>query len=219
MENAIKQTVVRFIEFVRLETWLSSDQKLSAFSTETLEKVLILAGFNPGQITIGKLLGNFMDQDGPTGEHFTINNVCPVKVVGAENKDDYLATGWLDSLVGLVVRRVKQHCPQDLLIEEVAEKIRQNQPLQPITLTSQGDQLIEATQTPPVLPSGYFVRHRRDTDSIFESPVGLHRYCNGWVDRHRATLRHDTLVCRACGLRVYIPIETETFGDLRQVLP
>lgn len=219
MENAIKQTVVRFVEFVRLETWLSSDQKLSAFGTETLEKVLILAGFNPGQITIGKLLGNFMDQDGPTGEHFTINSICPFKIVRADNKDDYLATGWLNSLVDLVVRRAKQHYPQDLLIEEVAEKIRQSQPLQPITLTPQGDQLVEITLSPPALSNDCFVRHRRDTDSVSESPVGLHRHCNGFIDRHRATPQYDTLVCRACGLRVYIPTEAQTFGDLRQTLP
>lgn len=205
----------QFVVFIQTK----NIQNLDGDDLFFLQSLLETAGFDLKEIVVGRLEGNYLDNDGPTGERFAINTLCPVKVIATNGNDYYLATGWLDSLVRFVMNNAKEDMPREELVEAVAEKIEQSQPLQPIIMTTKGDQLVECIPILPALSNDYLVQHKRDEDSASGSPVGLHRYCNGWVDRHRATLGHDTLVCRACGLRVYIPVEAKTFGDLRQALP
>lgn len=203
-----------FVTFIQTK----NIQDLGSDDLVFLQSLLETAGFDLKEVVAGRLERNYLDNDGPTGERFAINTMSPVKVV-ATNGDDYcLATGWLDSLVRFVMNNAKEGMPQEELVKAVAEKIRQSRPLQPITLTAMGDQLVECIPMLPALSTNYFVTHKRDEDLVSGSAVGLHRYCNGFVDRHRATPQYDTLVCRACKLRVYIPTEAETFGDLRQAL-
>lgn len=46
--------------------------------------------------------------------------------------------------------------------------------------------------------------------------VGVHAVCRGFVDIHQTTLTHQALVCRRCKLRVVVPREVRTLGDLRR---
>ncbi|OGI16355.1 MAG: hypothetical protein A2Z52_01790 [Candidatus Moranbacteria bacterium RBG_19FT_COMBO_42_6] len=63
----------------------------------------------------------------------------------------------------------------------------------------------------------YFVNHARDEHNL-ESTVGLHEYCNGWMDRQRSTKTHDIIVCRKCHLRIPFPKEIKTYGEFRQAM-
>jgi hypothetical protein len=62
---------------------------------------------------------------------------------------------------------------------------------------------------------GYFDGHTKDEDKI-GSTVGVHTYCNGFVDMKRTSLTHNVLYCRSCSLRVVFPIEIKTYGELRE---
>lgn len=79
-----------------------------------------------------------------------------------------------------------------------------SQSFEPIRITEDGDLLEEYPQTP----------HPVDDQELGSCP-GIHRHCEGWIDRHHATDHYDTLVCRRCYLRVIIPREAKTYGDLR----
>jgi hypothetical protein len=213
-----KQTDVatRFIELaLKHECW-SEIKGLPASEIQILFDTVSAAGFNPKKVMPGKLVGNYLDQDGSrTGETYPINDFCPFKVL-REDGDDYLATGWLDRALRhalYVSERQKEN--REEAIKEVAKTIEQSIPLEMIQLTPEGDLLREY---PPDVNtfSGFFVKHTRDTDKL-NSCVGVHEFCNGWMDRGRATRTHDAIVCRSCHLRVLFPRGVKTYGDLRTV--
>ncbi len=93
------ETVVfasRFIDLV-LRFKPSEGIDLSPEDILTLLKIVEVAGFKPKSLILGKLKGNYLDQDGSaTGETYPINSICPLKVVDEKNEDNYFATGWLD---------------------------------------------------------------------------------------------------------------------------
>lgn len=207
----------RFVDLVFTQkTW----DKPGAFSedkTRILFDIVSAAGFSPGKVIPGKLYGNWRDQDGPTRETYPINSLCPFKVVSREEKDDYLATGWLDCALRLVVYGSRENKSREALVKAVAAEIERSIPLTPVPLTPGGDLLCE--YPPRALAFGfvYFVEHTRDTGELGYC-VGVHAYCNGWMDRHRATATHDAISCRSCHLRVLFPKEVKTYGDLRKAL-
>jgi len=43
--------------------------------------------------------------------------------------------------------------------------------------------------------------------------VMIHEVCFGFVDFKKTSKTHNILRCRACGLRVVLPIEVTTFGE------
>lgn len=169
--------------------------------------IVSAAGFEPSRVIPGKLRGNYLDQDGSrTGETYPINSFCPYKVVSREDTDHYTATGWLDCTLQLARRGTARQ----QLIQAIQDEIERSVPLKPIQLTPEGDMLREY----PPSDSG---NHTRD-DRELSNCVGVHDYCNGWVDRNRATKTHDALSCRRCRLRVLFPQEIKTYGELRQAL-
>ncbi len=103
---------------------------------------------------------------------------------------------------------------REKLIKVMIAEIERSVPLTPIQLTPEGDLLRE-------YPSGMVAfgsaNHTRD-DSNLSSCVGVHEFCNGWMDRKRVTKTHDAIVCRRCCLRVLFPKEAKTYGDLRQAI-
>jgi len=137
-----------------------------------------------------------------TGEMYTVNDFCPFQVVSEGGYGHHTATYHLNDTLRSVVLGVKrERKDREQLIREIGLEIEHNTPLEPIKLTPEGDMLGE-----------YPGSHARDTSQIGSS---VHRYCNGWVDRRRATKEHDVLFCRVCCLRIYIPREIITYGDLR----
>lgn len=213
-----KNIVVSFVELVlKYEQW-KKVKKLSNDEVQVLFETVSAAGFEPKKIVLGKLKGDYHDQDGRTGETYPINKLCPYKVISQEGSDYYFATGWLDCAFCRVVfgasRKGEDH---QKLIEAICVEIKRSVPFQPIQLTPEGDLLQEYPRQP--LSSGleYFVDHARDNHEL-TSCVGVHKYCGGCVYRHRATNIDDALVCRACHLRVLFPKKVKTYGELRQAL-
>ena len=48
--------------------------------------------------------------------------------------------------------------------------------------------------------------------------IGVHGTCSGWVDIKQVSKTHQAILCRSCNLRVVIPKEIKTYGQLRQYL-
>ncbi len=191
-------------------------KELPASDVQVLFETISAAGFSPKAVVPGKLKGRYLEQDGTrTGETYPINSLCPFKVINEEGDNNYCATGWLNHILSHVVSgRAEDDKSRKRLIGEIRSEIKRSVPLEPIQLTPEGDMLKEY---PPSTGSNYFVDHTRDRHEL-SSCVGLHVYCNGWIDRIRAAKTHDAIVCRNCHLRVLFPKEVKTYGELRQAL-
>jgi len=156
-------------------------------------------------------MGDYLEQDGSrTGEKFSINSLCPFKATyGEGDQNHFPATKWLDCAVQEVTSQATE---QDDLITAIAVEIERSVPLEPVKLTAEGDLLREYPS-----PHSGFIDHTRD-DGELSSCVGLHKRCNGWVDRRDATETHDALSCRSCNMRVLFPKSVKTYGELREAL-
>lgn len=175
--------------------------------------VVCAAGFEPLKIVPGIAYGNCYEEGEFTGT-YPLNKSCPYKVVSQEGDDHGVATSWLDSVVqlasgALASRRTPTDPSKPKLIESVRLEIERSVPMKPIQLTVDGDMMREY---PPS-----HREHTRDTH-VLGSCIGVHDYCNGFMDRHRATKTHDSVSCRACHLRVLFPKEVKTYGELRAAL-
>ncbi len=209
----------RFVDLaLKHERW-DEVKTLPANEVQVLFDTMVAAGFDPKKVVSGKLVGHYRDQDGSsTGETYSINSVCPFKVVSQEDDDYYFATGWLDCVLRRVVYgSIRQKEDRKKLIEAVTKEIERSVPLTPVQLTPEGDLLREYPPSTLAFGLEYFVNHTRD-DRELSSCVGVHEYCNGWMDRMQATKTHDAIVCRRCHLRVLFSKEVKTYGDLRQAL-
>ena len=197
-----------FVDLALKHDW-GKVKELPTDEIQTLFATVSAAGFEPTKVVLGKLVGHYRDQDGSsTGETYPINSSCPYKVVSRDGNDHYHATGWLDRALYFARRGTDRQ----ERIKAIQHEIERSIPLKPIQLTAEGDLLREYP------PSGdYFVDHTRD-DCELSSCVGVHDYCNSWMDRARATKTHDAIVCRGCHLRVLFPKEIKTYGQLREVL-
>lgn len=212
MQSKIAEVATRFVDFV-LENMQGDEIK--AFpegAAQIFFSIASEAGFEPKKVVPGKV----SDERGG----LSVNEVCPFIVVDKEDKPHYFATGWLDC----AVRRVaygssRQGEGRVKLIEAIFIEIERSIPLAPIWLTPEGDLLRENPPTPLFSGLGYFVKHMRD-DCEFDSyaTAGIHKFCDGRIDRCRATEKNDVLICRACYLRVLFPREVKTYGQLRQAL-
>ncbi len=58
----------------------------------------------------------------------------------------------------------------------------------------------------------------RGDDAVLSGRVGVHRTCAGFIDILSVSKTHKALLCQKCGLRVVVPKEVETYGDLRKHL-
>jgi len=73
--------------------------------------------------------------------------------------------------------------------------------MEPIILTEYGETL----ESYPGLKNG-------DEGNLSTS---IHSVCGGWVDVEPVSETHRVILCRRCRLRVVIPNEVTTFGELR----
>lgn len=201
-------------QFVELVLKYDKKEWQTTFALPTQEmtilfSVVLAAGFEANEVIVGKLVGHYHEQDGgPTGETYPINSVCPFKVMSEGGENHYKATGWLDRALQRVLKADSRE-NREQLIEEIASRIEQSIPLTPIPLTFEGDLLHEY----PSDGDG----HTRDGNNL-GSCAGIHKYCDGWVDRRKTTKNFDCLVCRSCHLRVLFPKEVKTYGELREAL-
>ena len=75
--------------------------------------------------------------------------------------------------------------------------------MQPIQLTKFGETLIN-----------YPGSESNDQSELY-CCIGIHEEC-GWMDIHKISKTHVALTCRNCGLRVVIPKDIKTYGQLRE---
>ena len=177
--------------------------------TAFVQRLLVEAGFDVKSVVRGKLVGNYLDDDGSkTGETFPINALCPFKAVGFESGEDYRATIWLDCLCWVPRGNYLGTPTRMEAIQKVSAEIERSVPLVPVQLTPEGDLLKEYPR------DGGFVDHSRDSNKV-SLCVGVHAFCHGWMDRNRATASNDSITCRCCGLRVLFPKKIKTYGELR----
>ena len=222
MPNETVPVAEQFVDLaLRYRQW-DLVKELPAEEMQVLEAIVTAAGFDPKAVVSGKLKGHYRDQDGDSTGTFPINGLCPFKVVGPKGGDYYFATGWLDcALRRVVYGEIRKNESREQLIEIIAAEIERSVPLLPIQLTPEGDMLCECSPL-KVEFSGldYFVEHKRDDKNLpgSYSPSGVHMHCSGYMERHEATATHDAIVCRKCHLRVLLPKEVKTYGELRQVL-
>jgi len=46
--------------------------------------------------------------------------------------------------------------------------------------------------------------------------IGNHGICTDFIDLKSVSTTHNVILCRSCKLRIVIPKEIETYGDLRR---
>lgn len=202
--------VAKFVDLVLSKNWKEINE-LSEEETETILRVLSDAGFEVDTLVYGNLKGYYRDQDGSALDSYPINTLCPFIVKDQERKRSYSATQWLDCILQKIVTVERNRTNRDTIRKLIQKEIERSVPMKPIQLTAEGDFLCEYP------PNGCLAEHTRDNDKL-PSCVGVHKICNGWVDRRRTTETHDVLVCRQCHLRVLIPKEIQTYGELRRTL-
>lgn len=176
-----------------------------------LREVLAVAGFEfAGIISGGFILRN-------------IQNPCFLVVDSEGNKID-IATGWLNQfsifVVDLIRNGGKQFETKASIIGEICKKIEKSIPFAPIQITIDGDHLVEYLLVPVMEGfNHYFAEHSRDGDEVTGGrAIGVHQYCDGYIDIKPATADKNALICRSCFLRVLIPIGLKTYGEIRRDL-
>lgn len=195
-----------FVDLARKYDW-GKIKEIPDVEVQILLATVSAAGFQPTKIVPGKLVGYYSQNGSDMSGKYAINGYCPYRVISRDGTDHHHATGWLDKAIYLARGSDRQEC-----IEAIQYEIERSVPLKPIRLTVEGDMLREY---PP--SSDYFVNHTRDNREL-SSCVGVHDYCNGWMERILATQTHDAILCRACHLRVLFPKEVTSYGQLREYM-
>ena len=207
----MSDTIEAFVDIVyaRKEDWdRKQSPRMSPKEITVLLAIVVAAGWEVKGVAPGWLRGNYRDQDGSTtGETYPINLYCPYKTMDEDGHDSYAATTWLDHAVTMVSKEPSN----ETAIKWLESEVCRSRPLDPVQITKDGDFLREYP------PREACDDHMRDGDSL-STCVGVHAYCNSWVDRRQATKRMDAIVCRGCYLRVLFPIEIRTYGELRAFL-
>lgn len=201
-------------KFVSLVFSFLPRRKKSEFEKEwvtVLLETVTAAGFDSKEMVLGKLHS--------TDNRYLLNETCPYKVVSQDGEDYRFATGWLDQLFRFASARIRNEEDRDQLAQEIAAEIERSVPFKPIRLTAEGDLLREHQPVCQFLGSGYFVDHKRDETKLSETgSVGHHGFCGGSIERRQTSERYDALFCRTCYLRVTIPHEIQTYGELRKYI-
>lgn len=134
-----------------------------------------------------------------------------VAMAGEEMEFD--ATDWLESFWKAMLQRREQLDDKDLVLldRDTTKWIEQSRQLCPIIITEYGETLCESPDSRG-LHSIYSI-HAHDPDELRSC---VHDICGGRIELHPASMTHRAIVCSRCGLRIVVPNEIETFGDLRR---
>lgn len=212
---SINDVATRFVDLVRKYRWVEVEN-LPADEVKVLYDTVSVAGFNLKEVVLGRVTGRIRDQDREIVGTFKVNPLCPFKVIDDKDRDHDFATGWLNCLLERVVFD-QERLDGLQLIETTVKEIERSVPMKPIRLTGDGDYLCESSpQSLPSSTSIYLVDHKRDEDHL-GSCVGVHKRCEGFMERKPSTAS-DVIRCLNCGLRVVIPMEVQTYGELRRAL-
>lgn len=212
----VMEVVNEFVCLVKkYEDWRHKNT-LTREEVDILLRTVRCAGFEPQKVICGQIKEFLREQDGSKYDPYPINDHCAYKVIGANGKDDLLATGWLDDLSRLVT----ENADADIL-SRVAQEILNSIPLKPIILTDRGERLLEKPSSKPSsIWDGfyqYFLQHTRNKDS-FTDPIGIHQFCKGEVSLRQVAKGYNALFCPKCGMRILLPTEIKTYGELRKFL-
>ncbi len=210
MEN-VSELAKRFVELAKRYEEQKEVPPLSEEELALVYEVACAAGFECKGVVLGRVMV-YVESRGM----FPLNGRCPAKFLNEEGGDHQAATCWLNQLWKLA--EVPRLFPSNddrtaQLVEKVHKEILRSVPLAPIWLTNRGDMLLEY----PPSGLGFFVDHTKEGAELGIT-VGVHQHCNGFMERIRATVKEDVLRCRRCSLRVYLPRDIETYGELREYL-
>lgn len=211
----VKELAAWFVEFAKRH---AKRDESTAFADEVLKKMFDLveaAGFEARAVTVEALMVPVYDwQDRDYVGKRPLNDACPFAVVDEEGGHHEVATSWLNQLWKLA-NPIEFYHKKDstVLVEEVQREIVRSVPLKPIPIGPDGEFLLEY---PPAYP-GFFTDHTND-EKVASGCVGVHKYCNGCVNRKCISKKFDAIVCRECGLRTPFPREVKTYGDLRAAM-
>lgn len=79
--------------------------------------------------------------------------------------------------------------------------------MEKIALTELGEYLLEHPDFPAT-----------DESELSHRCIGLHETCRGWIYHNPISATHQAIWCASCKLRIVMPREIETYGQLRQYL-
>lgn len=80
--------------------------------------------------------------------------------------------------------------------------------MKPIVLTSLGETLLPQYNIPEEVDETSLLRK-------YEA-VGMHKFCGNWVYIRDVAEFYSAIFCNGCNMRVAIPKNVITFGDLRR---
>ena len=86
-------------------------------------------------------------------------------------------------------------------------------------LSEETDWIVESFASRAVLTTHMIGLKGEDLGNIGDaSIIGKHKICNGFVDIFPVSEEWNTIVCRRCDLRLYIPKSVKNYRDLRKYL-
>lgn len=211
-------TVRSFINLILKHRGTKSQIRMRLKSLTDDEKSILLelvrlAGFIPDKLVTGEVAGAIIG-----GEEYLINDVCPFKVVDKGSKTLYDATGFLNCAIWSVgdPEVYYRECAEEFeeLVSYLELVVRDSIPFEPIKLSQEKDDCLicSATYGSPSLKSPSFVKRPKDDDKMSNFIVGAHMGC-GVI--YRAP---EEISCAKCGLKVSVPDDVVTYGDLRKHL-
>jgi hypothetical protein len=228
MPEDMRAAVSELVDLVyERNDWGTDELELKVDEISVLFSVVCHAGFEPEAVVPGLIRPIDRDDDGSAlGYGPAINPHCRHKVVCENGRDNEIATGWLDAIVGNILTTTgfavygehRQQC-REAAINMVAKMVEESVPLKPIQLNALGDYLCEPNPNyrSTFGSSVFFAQHTRDTSELpVGNNIGVHGICSGRFGRHRTTKDFDAIVCPVCCLRVSIPASIGTYGDLRR---
>ena len=194
---SITEAATQFVGFVlenRYKEWNKATELLVEEKRIFLE-ILSFGGFGVRNLELEIVPGCI--EEYPSGnEHFVPSHSVFI-VIDQEGNECPSAVKWLSTMMYNIGRLdLSERQSREKIIEIVVEKIGWTIPFKPIQLTSEGD-LLGENLPENLSPGRQFYRHTQDSSKL-ESPVGIHLYCNGSMERRGATVSCDAVVCRGC---------------------
>lgn len=184
----------------RFVALLSGDQGV-ADEEQVVKDLLARGGFEIADLSKERVMGSRVISEDDTEPYLT-NPASGYKVVdrfGTTEPSSWLE--WFWSRAASLIHNNKRE-EAVVFLREQLEKCR---PLAPIIVNAYGDIFREAYREAGV---------SRCTDASIIKNVG-HAFCNNYVDLKVISPSHRVLLCKGCMLRLPIPNEVETWGQLR----
>lgn len=75
-----------------------------------------------------------------------------------------------------------------------------------IRLTKQGEFLLS------------YPNDKNKDDCVLSLCIGVHEFCEGWIDIGQVSKTHNALYCRRCNFRLLVPSEIDTWKKLESHL-